>query len=146
MIYLTKITFNFLVLLMISACSTGPHPIDYGKEGCHYCRMTIVDKIHGTELITDKGKVFKFDATECMLNYMAENKQLPIGNLLTNYFEAPTEFINIQNSTFLISEKLPSPMGANITAFETESSAEEVRSEKGGEIYTWEELRTHLDR
>ena len=140
---LTLMAFTFFVL---SACSKGPQTIDYGNDGCHFCKMTIVDKIHGSELITDKGKVFKFDATECMLNYVGENKALPIGSLLTNYYDVPTAFIPTQEATFLISEKLPSPMGANLTAFKTKESAEKVLAEKGGELYTWEALKTHLNQ
>jgi copper chaperone NosL len=131
---------------VLSACSKGPQAIDYGNDGCHFCKMTIVDKIHGAELITDKGKVFKFDATECMLNYVDENKALPISSLLTNYYDIPTEFIPTQEAVFLISEKLPSPMGANLTAFKTKESAEKVLVEKGGELYTWEALKTHLNQ
>ena len=34
--------------------------------------MTIVDKVHAAEIVTQKGKVYKFDATECMINFMDE--------------------------------------------------------------------------
>jgi len=141
---LFKISFIAIALLLCSNCSTGPKIIDYGHDGCHFCKMTIVDKIHGSELITDKGKVFKFDATECMLNYLSDNKELPIHSLLTNYYEAPTEFIAVEEATFLISEKLPSPMGANLTAFQIKASAEKVQLENGGDLYNWEALKTHL--
>jgi copper chaperone NosL len=135
-----------LAMFLINSCATGPQTIDYGNDGCHFCKMTIVEKIHGSELITDKGKVFKFDATECMLNYINDNKELPVSNLLTNYYEVPTEFIAVEEAVFLISEKLPSPMGANLTAFKTRVSAEKVQSEKGGNLYNWEELKIHLKK
>lgn len=135
-----------ITLIIVSSCNTGPQTIDYGNDGCHFCKMTIVDKIHGSELITDKGKVFKFDATECMLNYTAENSALMDITLLTNYYEAPTEFINVEEATFLISENLPSPMGANLTAFKTKKSAEKIKAEKGGKLYDFESLKRHLNR
>ena len=141
-----KSSIAVLILFVLSSCSTGPQTIDYGNDGCHFCKMTIVDKIHGTELITDKGKVFKFDATECMLNYTAENSALINTTLLTNYYEAPTEFINVEEATFLISENLPSPMGANLTAFKTKESAEEVQAEKGGKLFNFESLKSHLGK
>lgn len=135
-----------LALFSLNSCSTGPQSIEYGNDGCHFCKMTIVDKIHGSELISDKGKVFKFDATECMHNYISDNKELPIGGLFTNYYEAPTAFIPTKEATFLISEQLPSPMGANLTAFKTKESAEKVQAEKGGKLYTWEALKIHLKK
>lgn len=143
---LFKTALMVLVLFLITGCSTGSQTIDYGNDGCHFCKMTIVDKIHGSELITDKGKVFKFDATECMLNYINDNKELPVRSLLTNYYETPTAFISTEEATFLISEKLPSPMGANLTAFQTRTAAEKVQSEKGGRLYHWEALKKHLKK
>ncbi len=144
--HLNKTILIVLGLVILSACSKSPKAIDYGNDGCHFCKMTIVDKIHGSELITDKGKVFKFDAAECMLNYMAENKDLPIATLVTNYYEGPTEFIETKDAVFLISNKLPSPMGANLTAFKTRESAEKVQAEKEGELYTWDSLKAYLKR
>ncbi|QHI36917.1 hypothetical protein IMCC3317_22870 [Kordia antarctica] len=144
--HLNKIAVGILVFFMMNACNTSPKAIDYGNDGCHFCKMTIVDKIHGSELITDKGKVFKFDATECMLNYMAQTKDIQIGNILTNYYEAPTEFIKTEDATFLISENLPSPMGAYLTAFETRVAAERIQSEIGGKLYNWEALKMHLSK
>ena len=133
-----------LCMLVIVGCSNSPKPIDYGNDGCHYCKMTIVDKIHGAELITDKGKVFKFDATECMLNYVADGSEAEVGSFLTNHYESPTALISATEATFLISENLPSPMGAYLTAFEDVAQAENVQAEKGGKLYTWEALKTHL--
>jgi len=134
-----------LTVLLFYGCNSGPQEIDYGNDGCHFCKMTIVDKIHGSELITDKGKVFKFDATECMLNYLDDDNDLQVKTLLTNYYEAPTEFINVENATFLISENLPSPMGAYLTAFKTKETAKKVQIEKGGELYNWESLKDKLN-
>ncbi len=134
-----------VTFLLFIGCNTGPQTIDYGNDGCHFCKMTIVDKIHGSELITDKGKVFKFDATECMLNFLDDDNDLKVETLLTNYYEAPTEFINVENATFLISENLPSPMGAYLTAFKTEEAAKKVQSEKGGELYNWNSLKDKLN-
>lgn len=141
---LIKSILGVVVFSIVLACTTGTKPIDYGNEGCHFCKMTIVDKIHGAELITDKGKVFKFDATECLLNYKAENIELQTVNIHTNHYEAPTAFITAEEATFLISEKLPSPMGANLTAFQSKETAEKIQTELGGKLYNWEALKAHL--
>jgi len=136
----------FLGFIIITSCNHSTKPIDYGNDGCHYCKMTIVDKIHGAELITEKGKVFKFDATECMLNYIAEDNELERGSFLTNHYDGPASLISATKATYLISENFPSPMGAYLTAFENATSAEKVKAEKGGELYTWEALRKHLKK
>lgn len=133
-----------VAMFILSACSSGPQVIDYGNDGCHFCKMTIVDKIHGAELVTDKGKVYKFDAAECILNYLSQTPEIEIGSIHTNYYESPTEFISTDEATFLISEKLPSPMGANLTAFKTKAAADKILNEKGGKLYNWDELKAHL--
>ncbi|MAO07297.1 MAG: hypothetical protein CL596_01135 [Alteromonas sp.] len=139
-----KISFALLTMIVLSSCNKGPQSIEYGNDGCHYCKMTIVDKIHASELITDKGKVYKFDATECMLNYLNENPNLPVGNLLTNYYESPTDLTASQEATYLISKNLPSPMGAYLTAFKSKEMAEKVQNEKGGNLYNWQSLKGKL--
>nr|WP_246229479.1 hypothetical protein [Mucilaginibacter humi] len=62
-----------LCCLLLGACSHAPEPIRYGKDACAHCKMTIMDKRFSSELVTAKGKVFKFDAAECMTAYLKEN-------------------------------------------------------------------------
>lgn len=138
-----KLLFLILVLVMVS-CSKEPKAIEYGKDACDFCRMTIVDKIHGTELVTDKGKVYVFDATECLLHFQEQNKDLNYAHQLTNSYETPSELVPLEEVTFLISENLPSPMGANITAFQTREEAKKIQSEKGGELYNLTTLKEKL--
>lgn len=140
-----KTSLLVLTLIVLNSCNGGAKEIDYGNDGCHFCKMTIVDKIHGAQLVTDKGKVFKFDATECMVNYMADTADLALGSTLTNYYESPTAFITTNEATFLISENIPSPMGAYLTAFQDQATAERIQMEKGGELYNWEALKSHLN-
>ncbi len=138
------IIFFVLMTVFFGSCSVQPETIHYGEDNCHYCRMTIVDKIHGAEMVTKKGKVFKFDAVECMINYSAEIDTEEVSLYLSNHYDAPEELIDATQATFLISKNLSSPMGAFLTSFERKSSAEKVKSEKGGDIFTWEELLKHL--
>ncbi|WP_370478940.1 nitrous oxide reductase accessory protein NosL [Tamlana flava] len=134
---------NVLLLLLLTAwgCSVKPNPIDYGNDSCHFCKMTIVDKVHGAELVTNKGKTYKFDASECMINFMNQfEDSLEIKLYLTNHYKEPEILIDATNATFLISEKVPSPMGAFLTAFKNKVDAEKTQSEKGGILFSWEEL------
>jgi copper chaperone NosL len=102
--------------------------------------MTIVDQQHGAEAVSDKGKVFKFDAIECMVQYTAEKNHRNYALLLVNNYVEKGTLIDAKTSTFLISEAIPSPMGAFLSAFATEKEAEEIRSNKGGELFIWNEL------
>ena len=62
--------------------------INYGVDACAYCKMNIVDPKFGAELITKKGRVYKFDAIECMVNYDRE-MQKPVHQYLVNVISQP---------------------------------------------------------
>ena len=56
--------------VLIIGCEVKPQEIAYGQDACHFCKMTIVDRQHAAELVTVKGKAFKYDAIECMMNHL----------------------------------------------------------------------------
>lgn len=126
------------------SCSKEPVAIHYGTDACDFCRMTIVDNIHATELITSKGKAYKFDSFECLLHYQRQHPEETYAHEVTNTFEAPNELFPASKATFLISENLPSPMNGNITAFKSKTAAEAVQAEKKGKLYTLEELKNEV--
>lgn len=132
------------MLLLLFSCNVSPQAIDYGNDGCHYCKMTIVDKLHAAEIVTAKGKAYKFDATECMINFLDEFDTSSIQLYLANNYNKPGELIDATQATFLISENIPSPMGAFLSAFKNKEDAIKIQTQKSGDIYTWEELLDHF--
>lgn len=141
---------SFIYLLMfalsLSSCEIGPEPIHYGEDGCEYCKMTIVDQQHASELVTTKGKVHKFDAIECMINFRKEHEEIQYALYLVNDFSNPGELVDATMATFLISQQISSPMGANLSAFYAESDANELQSTHGGEIYDWHEIQPFISK
>ena len=107
--------------------------------------MTIVDKVHAAEIVTKKGKVYKFDATECMVNFMDDFDTNEIELYLSNNYTEAESLIDATQATFLISENIPSPMGAFLSAFKNKADAKKMQADKGGELYTWNELLAHLN-
>ncbi len=132
------------LLLLFFSCNVKPQAIDYGNDGCHFCKMTIVDKVHAAEIVTKKGKVYKFDATECMVNFTKEFNTSEIQLYLSNNYKDPEALIDATQATFLISENIPSPMGAFLSAFKSKEEAIKMQAEKGGKLYTWDQLLKHL--
>jgi len=131
---------SLVLLLLFLSCNVGPEPINYGSDSCQFCTMTIVDKVHAAEIVTQKGKVYKFDATECMINFIKDFDATEIQLYLSNNYTQPEVLIDATEATFLISEQIPSPMGAFLSAFKNKSDAEKVQADKGGQLYTWETL------
>ena len=136
-----KKIFLFVMLsVFFIGCSIEPKPIIYGSDACDFCKMNIVDQIHGAEIVTDKGKVYKFDAVECMIDFKNDMSKEQPKLFLTNHYHTPKELISAEDATFLISENLPSPMGEFITAFESKQAAIEAQKELDGKLYSWNEL------
>lgn len=136
---------SLALLLLTVSCKIAPQPIAYGTDACHFCHMTIVDRQHASELVTAKGKAFKFDAVECMVFHL-QDVTLEEGALtLVTDFNRPGTLIGAENASFLVSENLPSPMGAFLTAFASEAEGQEARQAYGGVLYDWDGIQKKLN-
>lgn len=131
-----------ITLLVLSSCSVGPRPVEYGKDHCALCEMTIMDPRYGTEIVTGKGKVYTFDSIECLVDYLKND--LPESEkpefILVTPFEQPGELADARTSWYLHSRALPSPMGMFLTAFGSEQEARAAKKNHHGLLFSWEEL------
>lgn len=142
---ISKLIYLCLVLFVFASCEVNPRPINYGADGCHFCSMTIVDKQHAAQIVTKKGKAFKFDAVECMVNHLKDVDMTTIELFLVNDYQAPGELIDAKIATFLITREIPSPMGEYLSAFKSRVEAENIEDENNGKLYSWEELLTRFE-
>jgi len=103
--------------------------------------MTIVDQQHAAQMVSKKGKQFKYDAIECMLNDLSESKNSEAIEifLVSNYGEST--MTNAESATYLISKKIKSPMGAFLSAFQSQENAKNTWNEMGGKLYSWQEIK-----
>lgn len=97
-----------------------PESIRYGIDICNFCKMTIVDPKWGAEIITDKGKVLKFDVVECMISYyytsIDTNK---VHSMYTIDFTSPGNFIYAKQAKYIRTHQFPSPMGLNVISLKS---------------------------
>lgn len=135
-----------LLLIGISciSCSVTPAKINFGEDICHYCSMTIVDEQHAAELVTKKGKVYKYDATECMVQSLSDFETKDIALYLVTDFNQPGTLIDAIDATYVISENITSPMRANMAAVSSEIEAKKLIEVHTGKDFDWEEIRTEL--
>lgn len=136
----------FLVIIGLSACSVQPEPLRFGEDGCHACKMKLMDNKFGAELVTKKGKVYKFDDINCMLNfynYGSESKDNIALTLIID-FSQPEMLIDASKAFFIHSENIKSPMASNIAAFENKADAEKMNNEWNGKILRWEEVEKSI--
>ena len=128
-----------LITVLISGCSVAPSKIEYGKDTCSFCDMTIVDKTHAAEFVTKKGRAYKFDAVECLINDLKEKDENDMAYILVTDFSNPTILINAKEATYLVSEALKSPMGANLSAFKIKEDIQHM-----GDLYNWKRIKDHI--
>lgn len=107
---------KLFLLAGIFSCTVSPQPINYQKDQCHACKMMISDPRFGAELVTKKGKVFKFDAIECMVPEILKNGIDQYAIILATNYSNPGELVEVKNLDFLISPQIPSPMGKYLSA------------------------------
>jgi copper chaperone NosL len=146
-------TSGFFLIIFISTtqfllqgCSAGPSPIKYGQDMCAHCQMIISDQRFGTELVTSKGKIYKYDSVECLISdYLKmSGSEKEIHSLWVTDFNNPTVLINAKSAIYLHSSKLRSPMGMGLSAFSDEAEADEMKNKFTGTILPWNRTLTLL--
>jgi len=131
---------------MLTSCSTDPVPLEFGKDICHNCKMTLMDNKFGAELVTTKGKIYKFDDINCLLNYYNahEAEQVNYAHKLVIDFTKPGVLIEAGNSHYLKAETIKSPMASQIAAFEDYDMMNENKKKWNGIYLSWGEVVTEF--
>lgn len=113
-------------LVFLISCSTKPEPFAYGKDNCHTCKMGIVDPKFGCELISKKGKIYKFDDVTCLHQFIKSNSSAgtEIKKQLVINFEKENDFLSLEEAVFILSPIVKSPMGSHAAAFASRDNAE----------------------
>ena len=131
-------------VLVLPSCDKGPQAIDFGKDPCAECNMTIVDKRFGAEFVTGKGKVFKFDDVNCMVEFIerAPHNTDTSGKRFIITFNEGGGLMNADQMVFVKHDKIRSPMRSHIAAFCDKTSAQTVLDGLGdaGVFLTWENI------
>ncbi len=141
-----RVLIVFFVSVLMYSCSVEPSPLIYGKDGCHTCKMTLMDKKFGAEIVTTKGKVFKFDDMNCMINFLnsANMDDHDIAYHLVIDFANPEKFINAKDAHYVKSDKIRSPMASEIAAFSKKEDLDKTNKEWKGILLSWGELVTEF--
>jgi copper chaperone NosL len=137
---LTAMAAMFL-LISLPSCNTSSQPIKVGTDNCSFCKMTISDDRYGAEIVTKKGKVYKFDDAHCILSYLKNAiEKKDIGEIYFTDFDSRHELINAKTALFFKSDELNTPMGGNIAAFSNKESLQKLSQQFKGMEVSWSEL------
>lgn len=143
----TLVVILFIVSSLTQACSVQPEPIRYGKDACDHCKMTIVDQKFAAEIVTQKGKSFKFDDVACLVNYLTDSKvsEANLAFLLVSQYNKSGELVDASKAVYLTGDGIRSPMMGNTAAFSDAEAARAAQTQYSGtKLRTWHDLLHEL--
>jgi copper chaperone NosL len=132
-----------ITAFMFTGCKPGPEKINIGKDLCTECKMTIVDPKFGGEIVTTKGRIFKFDDVHCMAAFLEHRgvELSEIGNTLFVDYEGAHDFISVKDAEFVISSSFNTPMAGNAAAFKGKDAANKKSATiDGSRVTNWSTL------
>jgi copper chaperone NosL len=107
--------------------------------------MTLMDNKFGAEIVTKKGKIFKFDDTNCLIDFI-KSGQIPdkdIAQCLITDFSSPGVLIEAKTAFYVKSEQIKSPMASNIAAFQNRTNLDSHNDSWKGQQLSWSDLNTN---
>ncbi|MDH5655728.1 MAG: nitrous oxide reductase accessory protein NosL [Spirochaetia bacterium] len=136
--YVSKKIFFFIFSLSIffyltENCGAPQEPVDFaaGEHQCDYCRMGIADLRFRGEAITKKGKIYRFDAIECMSSWSHEHHS-EVDSVWVADFINQNQWLRAEDAIYLQSQNLKSPMGAGLSAYPSEEELKKAVEMYGG--------------
>lgn len=130
-----------MMLLLFTACTFEAEEINYGADACRFCKMTIVDQQHAAQYVTNKGKQYKYDAIECLLNELSETGTENVQIALVSDYMNPGIMTDATTATFLVSQEIKSPMGAFLSGFSQNKQANDFVKSDNDKLYTWQTIK-----
>jgi copper chaperone NosL len=127
--------------LLFSCSEAKPEKAKLNVDNCDNCKMTIADAKFVAELITSKGRIYKFDDLSCMQSYYKENPDKGGVKLFVANFKNPDQFLPVSEAFFVFGEQVGSPMGGNMAAFSSNTSAEEFSANRAAQILIWSDIQ-----
>ena len=137
-----KAVVAMISFVFLAGCSPGPEALKIGKDNCDFCKMTISDNRYGAEIITRKGKVYKFDDSHCLLSFIrSKTTEKKDGDkvYLADFMSAHT-LIKADDAFLLQSDFFSGPMNGNIAAFSNADSMKKIAGQYKGDVVTWKQL------
>lgn len=136
-----KLVFMFFASTLLISCVSGESkPLQLNSDSCDFCRMTITNGQFGAELITQKGRCYKFDDVFCMVQFAKSNTSVNYQSYFVCDYLMKNKLISVEKCIYLKGDSIKSPMNGNAIAFSSKKDALHYQSKYNAVILTWKEL------
>ena len=135
-----RLSYILILLLSISCTTKEADPIKLNSDACEFCKMKISDGKFGAELITNKGRIYKFDDMHCMISYHKENLTTNIQSFYIHDFSQNNILIPAETAFYVKGGEINSPMRGNIIAVKTEEEVKKIASKYKANPTSWSEI------
>ncbi|MFK7114549.1 nitrous oxide reductase accessory protein NosL [Flavobacterium oreochromis] len=100
--------------------------------------MTISNPQFSSEIITEKGRCYKFDDIFCLLQYI-NNTKVKVKTIYVSDY-SNKNMIPIEEGFFLKHEQFNSPMNGNIACFSDLKETKKYQTELHTDVLNWKQL------
>ncbi|WNM18498.1 nitrous oxide reductase accessory protein NosL [Flavobacterium capsici] len=128
------------IVTLISCGSKEPVPIKLNVDACEFCKMTISNGKFGAELITKKGRHYKFDDVACMIQFAKSSTIVSYESFYVNDYLKDNTLIPAETAHFIKGEKINSPMRGNLAAFTSTEKQTEFGKKLEAQSMNWSEV------
>lgn len=136
-----KIAFILFTISVLNSCNSNvPKPIKLNSDSCDNCKMTISNGKFGAELITQKGRHYKFDDISCMVKFAKSGTVVAAKSFYVNDYLQDNTLIPAEKAFYLKDGSINSPMRGNIAAFSTKQDAEQYQNKLNAAPSSWDEI------
>ena len=135
-----KIVLGILTILSVACGTNGPEPIKLNSDNCDFCKMTISNGKFGAELITQKGRIYKFDDLRCMVSYAKSSTTVPYKAFYVSDYLKDNTLVNVEKCFYIKGGEIKSPMGGNLAAFTSPKDQKEFQEKYNAAPMTWKEV------
>lgn len=135
-----RLAWLLLGVFALSACRQDSEAIVFGVDACHHCKMTLLDHRFGGEIVTRRGKVFKFDSLDCLRSF-ARNHPEAIGDGADVFVldgAGNGELLKAENAKFQERSDLHAPMGRAIIAYKLSAT------DPAAAFLSWQDVQKRL--
>lgn len=137
-----NVALAIMVCSLLSSCQHGPEKIMVGKDNCYSCKMTISDAKYGAEIVSKKGKSYKFDEIHCLRAFL-KTKELDAAAEKDIYlvdFTGDNSLVKANEMFLLQGGEIHAPMNGDVIAFKYSDSMKLMAEKLKAVPISWEQL------